>query len=75
RHHRRQKLAACSHPSTSSHLCALAGQADRDRDGAITSSELESHLDQTVRDLTDGTQTPTMAKGGLPDLVVVPDLQ
>ncbi len=54
---------------------ALGGKADRDGNGEITSTELDGYLHDTVRDLTGKAQTPVTAKGGLPDLVVVPELQ
>jgi WD40 repeat protein len=40
----------------------LDGQADLLHDGVVTVSSLETYVDERVRDLTNGSQTPTMAK-------------
>ena len=51
---------------------ALGGSADTDRNGEVTSTELEGYLGTTVSTMTGGAQTPTSAKGSVPALVVVP---
>lgn len=38
----------------------------------FTSTDLERHLYETVGEMTDQAQTPTVAKAGLPDIVLVP---